>query len=80
MAEWVYERNREEKMIDLMEAMEMEGIMSKETKTILDELNYSIGRINEKESQGKKLKESQYWYREGLKTARDIVLKIEKET
>ncbi|WZL71949.1 hypothetical protein QBE52_12645 [Clostridiaceae bacterium 35-E11] len=53
--------------------------MSKETKIILDELNYSIGRINEKESHGKNLKESQYWYREGLKTAKDIVMKVEKE-
>lgn len=51
--------------------------MSKETKTILDELNFSIGRINEKEKNGKKIKESEYWYRKGLITARDIVLKVE---
>lgn len=52
--------------------------MSKETKIILDELNYTIGKLNQKEREGKKLTESQYWYREGLKTARDIVLKVEK--
>ncbi|MBB6216172.1 hypothetical protein HNQ80_002271 [Anaerosolibacter carboniphilus] len=52
--------------------------MSKEIKIILDELNFSIGRINEQEKRGKILKESQYWYREGLKTARDIVLKIDE--
>ncbi|QZY57283.1 hypothetical protein [Crassaminicella profunda] len=50
--------------------------MSKETKIILDELNFSIGRMNEQEQKGK-LKDSQYWYREGLRTARDIVLKVE---
>lgn len=52
--------------------------MSKETKIILDELNFSIGRIDEREKGGKTIKESQYWYREGLKTARDIVLKVEE--
>ncbi|WP_432664798.1 hypothetical protein R9X47_00905 [Wukongibacter baidiensis] len=52
--------------------------MSKETKIILDELNFSIGRINEKEKDGKTIKENQYWYRKGLETARDIVLKVEK--
>lgn len=52
--------------------------MSKEIKIILDELNFSIGRINEQEKRGKILKESQYWYREGLKTARDIVLKVDE--
>ncbi len=52
--------------------------MSKETKIILDELNFSIGRINEKEKEGKTIKETQYWYREGLKTAKGIVLKVEK--
>lgn len=52
--------------------------MSKETKIILDELNYSIGKLNQKEKDGKELKESQYWYREGLKTAKNIVLKVEK--
>ncbi|SKC72335.1 hypothetical protein [Maledivibacter halophilus] len=51
--------------------------MSKETKIILDELNFSIGRITEREIKGKRLKESEYWYRQGLKTARDIVLKVE---
>ncbi|MDF2546011.1 MAG: hypothetical protein K0R93_909 [Anaerosolibacter sp.] len=50
--------------------------MSRETKIILDELNFSIGRINEQEKNGKPLKESQYWYREGLKTARDIVIHV----
>ncbi|MFT9496217.1 hypothetical protein [Anaerosolibacter sp.] len=50
--------------------------MSRETKIILDELNFSIGRINEQEKNGKALKESQYWYREGLKTARDIVIHV----
>ncbi|WP_183108733.1 hypothetical protein [Thermohalobacter berrensis] len=54
--------------------------MSKEIKIILDELNYTIGKLNEKERKGKQLKESQYWYREGLKTARDIVLKVENLT
>lgn len=52
--------------------------MSKETKIILDELNFSIGRITEREDKGRKLKESEYWYRQGLKTARDIVLKVER--
>jgi hypothetical protein len=52
--------------------------MGKEIKIILDELNFSIGRINEQEKKGKEIKESQYWYREGLKTARDIVLNVEK--
>lgn len=52
--------------------------MSKEIKVILDELNFTIGKLNQKEREGKELKESQYWYREGLKTARDIVLKVEK--
>lgn len=52
--------------------------MSKETKIILDELNYTIGKLNQKEREGKELKESQLWYREGLKAARDIVLKVEK--
>lgn len=53
--------------------------MSKETKIILDELNFSIGRINEQErDQEKNFKESQYWYRKGLETARDIVLKVEE--
>lgn len=51
--------------------------MSRETKIILDELNFTIGKLNQKEREGKPLKESQYWYREGLKTARDIVLNIE---
>ncbi len=51
--------------------------MGKDTKIILDELNFSIGRISEKEEKGKKLKKAQYWYREGLKTARDIVLKLD---
>lgn len=55
-----------------------EEIVSKETKIILDELNFSIGRINEREKSGKTIKESQYWYREGLKTARDIVLRVER--
>lgn len=50
--------------------------MSRETKIILDELNFSIGRINEQEKNGKALKENQYWYREGLKTARDIVINV----
>lgn len=53
--------------------------MSKEIKIILDELNYTIGKLNEKEKQGKKLKDSQYWYREGLKTARKIVRKVENK-
>lgn len=52
--------------------------MSKETKIILDELNYSIGKLNEKEKEYKKLNESQYWYRKGLLTARDIVLRVEE--
>ncbi|WIV10512.1 hypothetical protein [Proteiniborus sp. MB09-C3] len=52
--------------------------MSKETKIILDELNFTIGKLNQKEREGKELKESQYWYREGLKAARDIVLNVEK--
>lgn len=52
--------------------------MSKDTKIILDELNFTIGKLNQKEREGNELKESQYWYREGLKTARDIVLKVEK--
>ncbi|MCT4618109.1 MAG: hypothetical protein N4A62_01830 [Marinisporobacter sp.] len=52
--------------------------MSREIKIILDELNFSIGRINEKENKGKELKDSSYWYREGLKTARDIVMKVQK--
>lgn len=52
--------------------------MSKETKIILDELNYTIGKLNQKEREGKELKESQYWYREGLKAARDIILNVEK--
>jgi len=52
--------------------------MSRETKIILDELNYTIGKLNQKERDGKKLKESQFWYREGLKAAREIVLKVEK--
>lgn len=51
--------------------------MSKETKIILDELNYSIGKLNEKEKSGKKLKDSQYWYREGLVAARNIVMRVE---
>lgn len=54
--------------------------MSKETKIILDELNYSIGKLNEKEKSGNKLKDSQYWYREGLLAARNIVLKVEELT
>lgn len=49
--------------------------MSKETKIILDELNYTIGKLNEKEK-SKKLNYSQYWYREGLKTAKEIVEKV----
>ncbi len=52
--------------------------MSKETKIILDELNYSIGKLNEKEKNDKKLNDSQYWYRKGLLTARNIVLKVEE--
>lgn len=52
--------------------------MSKETKIILDELNFSIGRINEREEKGRELKESEYWYREGLKTARKIVIDVEE--
>jgi hypothetical protein len=52
--------------------------MSKEIRVVLDELNFSIGRINEQERNGKVLKDSQYWYREGLKTARDIVLKVDE--
>ncbi|SDY60731.1 hypothetical protein SAMN05660462_00433 [Proteiniborus ethanoligenes] len=52
--------------------------MSKETKIILDELNFTISKLNQKEREGKKLKESQYWYREGLKAARDIVIKVER--
>lgn len=52
--------------------------MSKETKIILDELNFTISKLNQKEKEGKKLNESQYWYREGLKTARKIVLKVEE--
>lgn len=52
--------------------------MSKETKIILDELNFSIGRITEREGKGRKLKESEYWYREGLKTAKEIVVKVEE--
>ncbi|WP_352418836.1 hypothetical protein [Proteiniborus sp.] len=51
--------------------------MSKETKIILDELNFTIGKLNQKEREGNELKESQYWYREGLKTAKNIVLKVE---
>lgn len=54
--------------------------MSKETKILLDELNFSIGRITKKEREGIKLKESQYWYREGLKTAKDLVLKVENQS
>ncbi len=52
--------------------------MGKEIRIILDELNFSIGRMNEQERNGIVLKDSQYWYREGLKTARDIVLKVEE--
>lgn len=52
--------------------------MSKETKIILDELNFSIGRINGIENKGKKLNDSQYWYRKGLEAARDIVMKVEE--
>lgn len=52
--------------------------MSKEIKIILDELNFSIGRITEREDRGRRLKESEYWYRQGLRTARDIVVKVEK--
>ncbi len=51
--------------------------MSKDTKIILDELNFSIGRLNQRENEGKKFKKSEYWYREGLKTAREIVLKVD---
>ncbi|WP_425448583.1 hypothetical protein [Dethiothermospora halolimnae] len=54
--------------------------MSKEIRIILDELNYSIGKLNEKEKQGKKLNTNQYWYREGLKKAKDIVLNVDKLT
>ncbi len=52
--------------------------MSREIRIVLDELNFSIGKLNEKERKGKELKESQYWYREGLKAARDIILNLEK--
>ncbi|MCT4565238.1 MAG: hypothetical protein N4A68_13115 [Maledivibacter sp.] len=52
--------------------------MGKETKIILDELNFSIGRITERENKGRELKESEYWYREGLRTAKKIVLDVEK--
>ncbi len=52
--------------------------VSKETKIILDELNFTISKLNQKEREGKELKESQYWYREGLKAAREIVLNVEK--
>lgn len=52
--------------------------MSKETKIILDELNFSIGRLNEREKKGKELKESEYWYREGLIRAKEIVSKVDQ--
>lgn len=52
--------------------------MSKEIKIILDELNFSIGRINEKEINNKQITDREYWYREGLNTAKKVVLKVEK--
>lgn len=54
--------------------------MSKETKIILDELNYSIGKLNEKVKSGHKLKDSQFWYRKGLLTAKNIVLQVDELT
>jgi hypothetical protein len=52
--------------------------MSKETKIIFDELNFSIARITEREKKWRKLKENEYWYKEELKRAGDIVLKLDK--
>lgn len=52
--------------------------MNKEIMIILDELNYTISKLNQKEKDKKTLKDSQYWYREGLKKAREIVMNVEK--
>lgn len=52
--------------------------MSKETKIILDEINFSIYRISEREEKGRELKEGEYWYRKGLMTAKHIVEKVEE--